>query len=288
MSCAKERTGANPDEPGAKEMPEANATFTGSIPENYDRYLGPILFGPYADDLVSRLNVSKDAAVLELACGTGIVTRRLLDRLGPDAKVLATDLNDAMLDYAGAGFASGDPVEWKQADACDLPFADRSFDAVVCQFGLMFFPDKERAIRETFRVLKPGGTFLFNVWDAIEQNDLPHTAHEVVAKFFADNPPDFYDVPFSFHDPETIRTLLSTAGFDDVELTLLPLAAIAASARDAAKGLIHGNPIITAIRERDESRIPEIEAALTSAIAARYGEAPVRARMQALVCSARR
>jgi ubiquinone/menaquinone biosynthesis C-methylase UbiE len=269
-------------------MPEANATFTGSIPENYDRYLGPTLFEPYAADLVSRLDVSKDASVLELACGTGIVTRRLLDRLGASAKVLATDLNDSMLDYARARLGPGDSVEWKQADATDLPFADQSFDAAVCQFGLMFFPDKERAVRETFRVLKPGGTFLFNVWDAIEQNDLPYTAREVVAKFFADNPPDFYDVPFSFHDPETIRSLLSRVGFDEIELTLLPLEAIAASARDAAKGLVHGNPIITAIRERDESRIPEIEAALASAIAARYGDAPVRARMQALICRARR
>jgi ubiquinone/menaquinone biosynthesis C-methylase UbiE len=269
-------------------MPEANATFTGSIPENYDRYLGPILFGPYAIDLVSRLDISQDAAVLELACGTGIVTRRLVERLGPGAKVLATDLNESMLNYARARLGSGDSVEWKQADASDLPFADQSFDAVVCQFGLMFFPDKERAVRETYRVLKPGGTFLFNVWDAIEQNDLPHTAHEVVGKFFADNPPDFYDVPFSFHDRETIRTLLATAGFDDIELTLLPLGAIAASALDIAKGLVHGNPIITAIRERDESRVPEIEAALASAIAARYGDAPVRARMRALICRARR
>ena len=277
------------EEPGVKrKMPEANATFAGSIPQNYDHYLGPILFEPYAADLASRLDISKDASVLELACGTGIVTRRLLDRLGPDARLLATDLNDSMLDYARARFGSGDTAEWKQADASDLPFADRSFDAAVCQFGLMFFPDKERAVRETYRVLKPGGTFLFNVWDAIEQNDLPHTAHEVVSEFFADNPPDFYNVPFSFHDPETIRSLLSTAGFDDIQLTLLPLEAIAVSATDAAKGLVHGNPIINAIRERDESKIPEIEAALASAIAARYGDAPVRARMQALICRARR
>ena len=267
-------------------MPEPNAAFIGSIPENYDRYLGPILFEPYASDLVPRLDVSEDASVLELACGTGIVTRRLFDRLGPNAKLVATDLNDAMLNYAAQKFGSDEDVEWKRADATELPFADRSFDAAVCQFGLMFFPDKEKAVRETFRVLKPGGTFLFNVWDAIEQNDLPHTAHEVVARFFADNPPDFYQVPFSFHDPEEIRSLLSAAGFNHIQLTLLPLTAIAASARDVAQGLVHGNPIITAIKERDESMIPEIEAALATAIAAKYGGAPVRAKMQALVCSA--
>ena len=269
-------------------MWEPNAAFTGSIPENYDRYLGPVLFEPYAADLASRLNVSEDASVLELACGTGIVTHHLLAPLGPAAKLVATDLNEAMLGYAGMKFSHEDAVEWKQADATELPFADQSFDAVVCQFGLMFFPDKEKAVRETYRVLKPGGTFLFNVWDAIEQNGLPHTAHKVVVRFFADNPPDFYDVPFSFHDPETIRSLLSAAGFKNIQLTLLPLTAIAASARGVAKGLIHGNPIITAISERDGSRIPEIEAALAAAIAAEYGDNPVRAKMQALICTAAR
>ena len=217
-------------------MPIQNATFDGSIPENYDRYLGPILFEPYAADLASRLNVSADASVLELACGTGIVTRRLLDRLGPEAKLWATDLNDSMLNYARAKLGAKTSVEWKQADASELPFADQSFDAAVCQFGLMFFPDKKRAASETWRVLKSGGSVLFSVWDAIEQNDLPQVAHQVVSKFFEDNPPDFYDIPFSFHDPEAIRSLLSAAGFDRLQLTRLPLTAMAASARDVAAG----------------------------------------------------
>jgi ubiquinone/menaquinone biosynthesis C-methylase UbiE len=263
-------------------MPEANATFTGSIPENYDRYLGPILFEPYADDLVSRLDISKDASVLELACGTGIVTRRLRDRLGPTARLVATDLNDAMMGYARGKFGPEAAVEWKQADASDLPFDDQSFDAVVCQFGLMFFPDKERAVGEAYRVLKPGGVFLFSVWDRIENNDLPRIAHTTISKFFDDNPPDFYEVPFSFHDPETIKSLVSTSGFKQFQVSVLALPAISPSARDAAKGLVHGNPVINAIRERDESRIPEIEAA----VAAQCGDAPVRGRMQALVCAA--
>jgi SAM-dependent methyltransferase len=151
----------------------------------------------------------------------------------------------------------------------------------------MFFPDKEKALREIFRVLRPGGTFLFSVWDAIEQNDLARTAGNVVSKFFADNPPDFYGVPFSFHDPETIRSQVRAAGFEDIQITLLPFPSNAVSA-SAATGLIHGNPIIAAIRERDETRIPEIEAVLEAAIADKYGAAPVQARMQALICDARR
>ena len=265
---------------------KSNAAFGGSIPENYDRYLGQVLFDPYAADLVARLNVPENAYVLELACGTGIVTRRLRDRLGPKAKLVATDLNDAMMSYAGRKFRREDAVEWKQADATNLPFSDQSFDAVVCQFGLMFFPDKERALRETYRVLKPGCVFLFNLWDKIETNDLPHIAHAIISKFFNDNPPDFYEVPFSLHDPQAIRSLVSSAGFSQLELSVLPLTAISPSAGAAAKGLVQGNPVIAAIKERDESRVPEIEAAVEAAVAAQCGNAPVRGRMQALVCSA--
>jgi ubiquinone/menaquinone biosynthesis C-methylase UbiE len=267
-------------------MPTPNAAFVGSIPENYDRYLGPLLFEPYALDLVSRLHVYEDANVLELACGTGIVTRYLRDLLGPDARLVATDLNDAMLSYAARNFTPEDGIEWKQADAVDLPFAAESFDAVVCQFGLMFVPDKEKALSETQRVLKPGGTFLFNVWDAIEYNELPNIAHAIIADFFADNPPDFYEVPFSFHDVGTINSLLSAAGFTEMQFFLLRLQALSASAEEAARGLVHGNPVINVLRERSESRIPEIEAAVAAAVAAQCGDDPVRARMQALICSA--
>jgi ubiquinone/menaquinone biosynthesis C-methylase UbiE len=269
-----------------RSMPANNAAFVGSIPENYDRYLGPVLFDPYAVDLVARLDLPENAAVLELACGTGIVTRRLRDRLAPTARLVATDLNDAMLAYAAQKFETEEAMEWKQVDATELPFDDQSFEAVVCQFGLMFFPDKERAIRETHRVLKPGGVFLFSVWDRIENNDLPYIAHTIISKFFDDHPPDFYDIPFSFRDPETIRSLVSTAGFNDIRLSALPLPAISPSAQDAAKGLVHGNPVITAIRERSEASIPQIEAAVAAEVAAQCGDAPVRGRMQALVCAA--
>jgi ubiquinone/menaquinone biosynthesis C-methylase UbiE len=267
-------------------MPANNVAFVGSVPENYDRYLGPVLFDPYAADLVARLSLPEDASVLELACGTGILTRRLRDRLGPRARLVASDLNAAMMDYASGKFRAEESVEWKQADATDLPFDDQSFDGVACQFGLMFFPDKERALRETYRLLKPGGVFLFSVWDKIETNDLPYIAHTIIAKFFDDKPPDFYEVPFSFHDPKTIKSLVSTTGFKQLQVSVLPLEAISPSARDVAKGLIHGNPVITAIKERDESRVPEIEAAVAAAVAAQCGDAPVRGRMQALVCVA--
>jgi ubiquinone/menaquinone biosynthesis C-methylase UbiE len=267
-------------------MTTNHAAFVGSVPENYDRYLGPVLFEPYAADLVARLHVPENASVLEVACGTGIVTRRLRARLGPEATLVATDLNDAMLDCARRNFSATGTIEWKQADVTELPFDDQLFDAVVCQFGLMFVPDKEKAFSEIYRVLKPGAVFLFNLWDRIENNDLPHIAHTIISKFFDDNPPDFYEVPFSCHDPEMIRSLATTAGFKQLQLSLLPLQAISPSAREATQGLIHGNPVIAAIRERNESALPEIEAAVAATLVAQCGDAPVLGRMQALVGAA--
>jgi len=269
-------------------MRTENVAFVGSIPENYDRYLGPTLFEPYAADLVTRVDVPGGGAVLELACGTGIVTRRLRDRLAASTKLVATDLNEPMMSHASRKFREDENVKWRQADATDLPFSDQSFDAVICQFGLMFVPDKPQAIQEAHRVLKPGGKFLFSVWDSIERNDFPRVAHETISKFFDDNPPDFYQIPFSFHDRLEIESLLTETGFKEIEFTLLPLNSNAASARDLTQGLVHGNPIITAIRERNEAMIPEIEKSVFEAVVANFGEAPVQARMQALIFSATR
>ncbi|PYS22870.1 MAG: ubiquinone biosynthesis protein UbiE [Acidobacteria bacterium] len=269
-------------------MQADNVAFVGSIPENYDRYLGPTLFEPYAADLVARVNVPAGSTVLELACGTGIVTRRLRERLAGSTKLVATDLNEAMLNYASRKYKDGENLEWRQADATELPFSERSFDAVLCQFGLMFVPDKGQALREAHRVMKPGGKIVFNVWDAIEQNDFARIAHETIAKFFDDNPPDFYQIPFSLHDRSAIESLLTDSGFKEIDFTLLPLESKAASARDLTRGLIHGNPIINSIRDRNEEMIPEIEAAVFEAVVAKFGDAPVRARMQALIFSAAR
>lgn len=266
-------------------MTDQHTAFVGSIPEYYDRYLGPALFEPYAADIVTRLAVTAPESVLELACGTGIVTRRLRDRLAPGVKLIATDLNDTMISYAARKFRPEEAVEWKQADATNLPFEEESFSAVVCQFGLMFVTDKERAFTEAYRVLKPGGTFLFNVWEAIEENDLPYLAHTTIARFFEHDPPRFYELPFSFHDRQEIGNLLAAAGFLDWQLSSLTLPSISPSAMDAAQGLIKGNPVIAAINERRPTAVPEIIAAVAAAIASRCGDAPARGQMRALVCS---
>jgi ubiquinone/menaquinone biosynthesis C-methylase UbiE len=268
-------------------MADANAAFIGSIPENYDRYLGPVFFAPYAQDLVERLAVGDGATVLEMACGTGIVTRKLRDALPANVKLVATDLNQAMIDFAKQKFTVGEAIEWQQADATNLPFADQSFDAVICQFGLMFVPDKQAAVNEARRVLKAGGVFLFNVWDAIEKNEMAHITHKIITSFFDSDPPVFYQTPFGFHDTEVIHAHLKEAGFNDVQMDVVALTGESHSARDAAQGAIEGSPVAAAITERGQNRDKVIEA-VAAALAERLGDIPLKTKMQAIVFKATR
>ena len=268
-------------------MKDEHAQFAGSIPAAYDRYLGHVLFQPYAEDLVARLQVPENGSVLELACGTGIVTRELRNRLPATVKLIATDLNEPMFQHAAAKFAKGEAVEWQQADACSLPFGDGIFDAVVCQFGIMFVPDKALAAREARRVLKRDGVFLFNVWDAIERNELCRIAHETIAGYFDKDPPTFYQVPFGYHDHDEIRGVLVEAGFRDVRIEVVEKVSGASRPEDIATGLVQGNPVSVAIAERDPSLLPVITSAITAALKSRFGESDLQAPLRAIVVRAR-
>jgi len=267
-------------------MSDRNAVFDGSIPGVYDQYLGPFIFEPYAEDLVRRVNVGGRADVLEIACGTGIVTKRLRERLGPSAKLVATDLNQGMIDYAREKLAGSKGIEWRAADAADLPFESQSFDTVVCQFGVMFVPDKAAAMREARRVLRPGGTFIFNVWDRIEENPFAQITHETITRFFPQDPPTFYTIPFGFHDSGTIRSLLEEAGFSKIELETVSLAAKSPSTRDMATGLVKGNPVVNAIRERGGVEVDTVIGAVEEALRARFGKGPVSMQTRVLVAKA--
>jgi ubiquinone/menaquinone biosynthesis C-methylase UbiE len=269
-------------------MAEKHAAFVGAIPPNYDRYLGPILFYHYADDLVARLPVSQGMRVLEIACGTGIVTERLVRRLAGHGTLVATDLNDAMIAHARTRIADDPALEWHQADGLNLPFPDRAFDAAVCEFGLMFFPDKARGVREAFRVLKPGGLYLLNVWDRIERNPVARIAHETFRTFFPDDPPQFYQTPFSLHDPAVVRGFLDAAGFVDVQHVTVEKVGESPSAMEATIGLVEGNPVYQTIMERAPQALPGIKAAVARNIVAALGDHPVRCPLSAHVFSARR
>ena len=268
-------------------MADRDAAFIGAIPENYDRYLGPLFFHDYAAVMAARLEVTPGMLVLETACGTGIVTERLAARLAGQGSLVATDLNAPMLAYAAAKRSAGN-ISWEEADATGLPFEDRAFDAVVCQFGLMFFPDKAAGVREAFRVLRPGGQFALSVWDALEDNPVPRLTHETVTGFFPNDPPQFYRVPFSLHDMTVVRGLLTSAGFDDVRGERVEGVGLSASAADAAKGLIEGNPIYQAIMERRPTALADIEAAVAEKIVAALGDRPLRCPLRAIFFSGRR
>jgi ubiquinone/menaquinone biosynthesis C-methylase UbiE len=182
-------------------MTTVDAVFSGSIPSVYDRYLGPLIFEPYAQDLATRLSALHPEHVLETAAGTGIVTRALVRSLSPGVRIVATDLNQPMLDHAAERVPPGH-VSWQKADAQALPFPDGAFDAVVCQFGVMFFPDKQKAYREARRVLKPSGHFILNVWDKIEHNEFADLVTAAVTDMFANDPPRFLArIPHGYHEP---------------------------------------------------------------------------------------
>jgi SAM-dependent methyltransferase len=266
---------------------ESNAQFVGSIPEHYDRFLGPMLFEPYAADLVNRLRVPAAGRVLEVACGTGIVTKRLRAALPPDATLVATDLNEPMIAYARVARGLGSGVEWRQADAQALPFTEAAFDAVVCQFGLMFVPDKGLALREAHRVLTPGGVLAFNVWGAFEYNPVGRIAHTVITGFFPTDPPTFYQIPFGLDDEPGLQRLLADARFEVTDIGRVTLEARAASATDAARGLVMGNPVVLAIEARGSAEPEAIITALATALTAVGGAAPFRVPMCALVVLAR-
>ena len=255
--------------------PDPNARFVGSIPENYDRYLGPVLFEGPAREMAGRLPETSGLRLLEIACGTGIVTRRLRESMPESGRLVATDLNPPMIDVARRNLEGVAGIEWRQADACDLPFPDGSFDAVVCQFGLMFVPDKPAAVREAKRVLAPGGTFLFSVWDSLERNRFASVAHDAINAFFASDPPTFYQVPFSLYDTEALRAMCAAAGFGAVKIDAIDVPGESPSARDLARGLIEGNPVGSTVRERglDDAKIIETVAAR---LAREFGDRPIR------------
>lgn len=266
-------------------MSSTDAAFTGSIPEIYDRRLGPLLFAPYAQDLARRL-AGFEGDLLEIAAGTGVVTAELARAL-PSARITATDLNPAMLQVAG-GKAGVDRVSWRPADALSLPFEPDAFDAVVCQFGVMFFPDKVRALSEARRVLRPGGRLLFNVWDRLEANEASLAVAQAVAAAFPQDPPDFVRrIPHGWCDPQVIRDTLAAAGFEEAAIDTVTLRGRAPSAEDPAVGLCQGTPMRSEIEARDAGKLEAVTEAATAAVAARFGPGPIDTQLQALVIEAR-
>jgi ubiquinone/menaquinone biosynthesis C-methylase UbiE len=263
-------------------MLQTDKTFAGSVPENYDRYMVPLIFEPYAADLARRAAALSPGAVLETAAGTGVVTRALAPKLSPGASYIATDLNQAMLDHAASRQSPESRIQWRQADALALPFGNAAFDLVCCQFGAMFFPDRTAGYREAKRVLKTGGHFLFNVWDRIEENVFADDVTNALAKLFPDDPPRFMvRTPHGYHDTALIRRELEAAGFSSVTIETRAEQSRAASPRIPALAFCQGTPLRGEIEARGKLDAATDHAA--AVIASRHGNGEVAAKIQAHV-----
>jgi ubiquinone/menaquinone biosynthesis C-methylase UbiE len=265
-------------------MSGTDKVFSGSIPENYDRYLVPLIFEGFAADLARRATSPSPRAVLETAAGSGVVTRALEPKLSPDASYTVTDLNQPMLDYAATRQAANRRISWRQADALALPFEDAAFDLVCCQFGVMFFPDRIAGYREAKRVLKPGGRFLFNVWDRIEENVFANDVTDALAEVFPSDPPRFLArTPHGYHDTALIRRELETAGFSTVVIETRDEQSRAPSPRQPAIAYCQGTPLRNEIEARDAGKLEAATDYAASTIAKRHGNGEVAAKIQAHV-----
>jgi ubiquinone/menaquinone biosynthesis C-methylase UbiE len=265
-------------------MLEADKMFAGSIPENYDRYMVPLIFEPYAADIARRAASLSPSTVLETAAGSGVVTRALAPKLSPGTSYVVTDLNQPMLDYAASRQSPDSRIKWRQADALALPFENAAFDLVCCQFGAMFFPDRLSAYREAKRVLKPGGHFLFNVWDRIEENEFADDVTNALARIFPNDPPRFMArTPHGYHDTALIRSELEEAGFSRVVIETRAEQSRASSPRIPAAAYCQGTLLRNEIEAREAGKLESATDYVTSAIADRHGRGEVTAKIQAHV-----
>ena len=264
--------------------PYTDKVFAGSIPKLYESHLVPLIFEPYAADLVRRLASRSVTRVLEIAAGTGVVTRKMAAGLPASVEIVATDLNQSMLDLAAA-IGTKRPVQWRQADAMQLPFPDEAFDVVVCQFGAMFFPDKAKAFAEARRVLGAKGVFIFNVWDRIEENEFADTVTTALEAIFPNDPPRFMArTPHGYHDRASIERDLKSGGFAaSPQIATLTARSQANAAQVAAMAYCQGTPLRNEIEARDASRLIEATDIATEAIIRRFGSGPVDGKIQAHV-----
>jgi ubiquinone/menaquinone biosynthesis C-methylase UbiE len=269
-------------------MSAADKVFTGSIPEVYDTHLVPLIFEAYAVDLARRVLEGRPEAVLETAAGSGVVPRALGPLLDANTRYVVSDLNQPMLDRAIRRHAPDNTIVWQQADALALPFEDKSFDTVCCQFGVMFFPDRIAGYRQSLRVLRPGGRFLFSVWDRIEHNDFARVVTEAAAEIFPNDPPMFLSrTPHGYSDIAMIERDLRSAGFSMVQIETSTRTSTAPSPCHAAIAYCQGTPLRNEIESREPGALDKVTSHAAEQLAKIYGNAEVSGKIQAHVIEAR-
>jgi ubiquinone/menaquinone biosynthesis C-methylase UbiE len=268
-------------------MVATDKVFAGAIPEIYDLFVVPMIFEPYAQDLADRVARFKPQNVLETAAGTGVLTRAMASRLNADTRIVASDLNQPMLDRASSRQSDDSRIVWRQADALALPFEPQMFDIVACQFGVMFFPDKVQGYKEAYRVLKPGGHYFFNVWDRLATSDFTQVVTSALEKMFPDDPPRFMArTPHGYWDQKTIRDELVAAGFSSIAIETLDKTSRSNSARDAAIGLCQGTPLRNEIEARSPSGLEAATERAAQALVQRFGSGVIEGGMRAHIVAA--
>lgn len=265
------------------------SSFSGAMPETYQRLLVPLIFEPFAKDMAARLKTDRPLRILETAAGTGVVTRMLAARMAPGSQFFATDISEAMLARAQAQSSKKGPIAWSVQDGQSLTFADESFDCAFCQFGVMFFADRVAGFSEARRVLKPGGQFIFNVWDKLAHNDFPATLNDAVARVYPNSAPDFLErVPHGYFDEARIRSDLAAAGWSNTRVERVNAICRAENAESVAIAYCHGTPLRAEIESRLAPNLETVTDRATEALQARFGRGPIEGRMQALVVTATR
>ena len=266
-------------------IPVPSLGCPGDGASHYDNFLGPLFFEPYAKEVAKRIDASKVSFALEIAAGTGRVTRHIRERIPASAKLIASDISEDMLAEAKKKLSHLD-IEWQNIDAQQLPFSDNSLDLVVCCFGYMFVPDKPKAFAEAYRVLRPGGVLFFTTWDKLEHNKVSYTSRLLAEKYMKDPLPESYNLAVSMSDEVVIRPLLEDAGFSKISIEKVEQFSVSTTAKEAAKGLVDGGFIFKEIRQHNPERIDEIKSQLEKELSEKFGAAPMIAPMSAVICQA--
>jgi SAM-dependent methyltransferase len=258
-------------------------SWSGTFPQNYEDNL-KFIFGPYADDLANRVDLPS-GNILELACGTGQVTQRLAAKLNRDVNIWATDLSPDMMAVAQQK-VNAQNISWAQVDMCAIPYSEAYFDVVVCQFGLMFAPDKLKALQEIYRVLNKGGRLIFNTWGLLANNKVFQIFNETLVNLMNFDLAGAEQGPFSLQDEQAVRRLLSSAGFSDVRLASVSKTGESPTAAQAAKGFFQGSQLAASLKEKNPALGDQIQAMAANEFMRQLADHPMRTPLQAWVFEA--
>ena len=259
--------------------------FSGPVPKHYDQFSGPMFFEPYAIEVSNRIDPFSVNVALELASGTGRVTRHLRAVLPSTTKLIASDISSDMLAVAKEKLKALD-INWQMIDALKLPFEDNSIDLVVCCFGYMFVPDKLKAFAEAYRVLRPGGMLLFTTWDKLELIGASYVYRNIAKKYLKEPLPESYNLPFSMYDESIIKDTLEEVGFSKISIEKISKLSISPTAKEASEGLTQGGVIYNVIMSQNPAWIEEIKISVEKELAEKFGEEPMVAPMSALISQA--